>query len=141
VLNEIASTVATYYWDAERGHLRAVQILPALPTDFIGENTSAEIAVAPGGRFVYCSNRGHDRIAAFAVDPSTGLLNSIGWTLTQGRSPRFIGFDPSGTFLYAANEQSDTVVAWRVDAGTGRLTRAGQTIRNESPSAIMFAKF
>ncbi|HEV2448454.1 MAG TPA: lactonase family protein, partial [Candidatus Sulfopaludibacter sp.] len=141
VLNEIASTVATYYWDAERGHLRAVQILPALPPDFVGENTSAEIAVAAGGRFVYCSNRGHDSIAAFAADSSAGLLTSIGWTPAQGRSPRFIGFDPAQRRLYAANEQSDTVVAWRADAATGQLTPAGQTIRNASPVAIVFARF
>jgi 6-phosphogluconolactonase (cycloisomerase 2 family) len=75
------------------------------------------------------------------VDPSTGLVNSIGWTPTQGRSPRFIALEPSQRFLYAANEQSDTVVGWRTDAGTGRLTAAGQTIRNASPVAILFAKF
>jgi 6-phosphogluconolactonase (cycloisomerase 2 family) len=139
VLNEISSTVTTCHWDAERGHLRAAQVLPVLPPDFTGENTAAEIAVGASGGFVYCSNRGHDSVAAFAADAGTGLLTSIGWTSTQGRTPRFIGFDPSQRFLYAANEQSDTVVAWGTDA-TGKLTPAGQAIRNFSPAAIVFAK-
>jgi 6-phosphogluconolactonase (cycloisomerase 2 family) len=138
-LNEIASTVETYYWDAERGHLRAVQILPTIPEDYTGENTAAEIAVAAGGRFVYCSNRGHDSIVIFAADTKTGLLRAIGWEPSGGRTPRFIGLDPSGRFLYATNEQSDTVVCWRADAATGKLTRAGEPVRNASPVTIAFA--
>jgi 6-phosphogluconolactonase (cycloisomerase 2 family) len=138
-LNEIASTVATYYWDAERGHLRAAQILPTLPSDFTGESTGAEIAVSSGGRFIYCSNRGHDSVAIFAADPKTGLLTSAGWEPTAGRTPRFIGFDPSRRFLYATNEQSDTIVCWRADATSGRLTRAGEPVRNASPVSIVFS--
>jgi 6-phosphogluconolactonase len=141
VLNEISSTVVTYYMEAERGGLRAAQILPTLPSDYTGENTGAEIAVSSGGRFVYCSNRGHDSIAIFSTDPATGLLTSVGWTPTQGRIPRFIGFDPSRRFLYAANEQADTVVTWSVDAATGRLTPTGQVVRTASPVTIAFAGF
>jgi 6-phosphogluconolactonase len=141
VLNEIGNTVTTYQWEAERGHMRAVQMLTTLPADYTGENTTSEIAVSTGGRFVYCSNRGHDSVAAFAADPNTGLLSAAGWTLSQGRTPRYIGFDPTGRFLYAANEQSDTIVTWRVDAATGRLTGAGQPIHNASPVAIAFARF
>ncbi|HTP35721.1 MAG TPA: lactonase family protein [Candidatus Acidoferrales bacterium] len=138
VLNEIASTVTTYYWEAERGHLRAAQILPTLPPEYTGENTASEIAVSAGGKFVYCSNRGHDSIAVFAADPASGLLTSGGWTPSQGRTPRFIGFDPARRVLYAANEQSDTIVAFRGDAASGRLTAAGQIVRTASPVSIAF---
>ena len=139
VLNEIGSSIATYYMDAEHGSLRPVQILPTLPSDYTGESTAAEIAVSAGGRFVYCSNRGHDSIAMFAADPGTGLLTSIGWAPSRGRVPRFIGFDPSRRFLYAANEQADTVVSWLADSSTGRLTPTEQVVRNASPCAIAFA--
>jgi 6-phosphogluconolactonase (cycloisomerase 2 family) len=139
VLNEISSSVATYYLEAEHGNLRPVQILPTLPPDYTGENTAAEIAVSAGGRFVYCSNRSHDSIAMFAADPGTGLLTSIGWVASRGRVPRFIGFDPSHRFLYAANEQSDTVVSWLADSSNGRLTPTEQVVRNASPCTIAFA--
>jgi 6-phosphogluconolactonase len=139
VLNEISSTVVTYDWEAERGHLKPVQILPSLPPDYTGENTAAEIAVFAGGRFVYCSNRGHDSIAAFAADPGTGRLTSVGWVPSRGRTPRFIGFDPSGRVLYAANEQSDTVVPFRADPATGRLVPTGKEVHNASPVTIAFA--
>jgi 6-phosphogluconolactonase (cycloisomerase 2 family) len=140
VVNEISSSVATYFWDAERGSLRPVQILPTLPPDYTGENTTAEIAVSAGGRFVYCSNRGHDSIAAFQSDPRTGLLTSAGWTPSQGRTPRFIGFDPSHSWLCATNEQSDTIVTFRAEASTGRLTATGSAVDNASPVSIVFAQ-
>jgi len=131
--------LGTYYWEAEHGSLRAVQILPLLPPDYTGESPGAEIAVSPRGRFVYCSNRGHDSISIFSTDPNTGVLSSIGWEPSRGRVPRFIGFDPSKQFLYSANEQGDTVVCWRADAATGRLTPASQPVRNASPVVIAFA--
>lgn len=139
VVNEIASTIAAYYWDAEHGSLRPAQILPSLPSDFTGESTGSEIAVSLAGRFVYYSNRGHDSIAIFSVDPGTGLLTSVGWESTRGRVPRFIGFGPSKQFLYAANEQADTIVHWRADAAAGRLTPIGEPVRNASPVTIAFA--
>src|ERR1035438_2995070 len=117
----------------------ARQLLPTLPSDFTGESMSHEILVSPGGRFVYCSNCGHDSIAIFAADPTTGLLTSTGWVSTQGRTPRFVCFDPTYRYLYAANEQSDTIVAFHADGATGRLTPTGQIIHNPSPVTIAFA--
>ena len=140
VVNEIASTITSYFWDTERGSLRPLQILPTLPSEYTGENTAAEIAVSAEGRFVYCSNRGHDSVAAFAFDPRTGLLASAGWTPSRGRTPRFIGFDPSHSLLCAANEQSDAIVSFRADHATGRLTADGSPIENASPVSIAFAQ-
>ena len=57
-------------------------------------------AVAPSGRVVYASNRGHDSIAIFAVDPREGTLTSVGWAPTQAKSPRFFCLDPSAKILY-----------------------------------------
>jgi 6-phosphogluconolactonase (cycloisomerase 2 family) len=138
VLNELDSTATTYRWDAERGALSPIQVITTLPTDFTGYSTAAEIAVSPDGRFVYCSNRGHDSVAAFAVKETDGSLSPIGWQPTQGKVPRFIGLDRAGRFLHAANEQGDTIVAFRVDAGSGKLTPTGDVIKNASPVTIVF---
>src|SRR5262249_13024851 len=87
VLNELDSTTATYRWDAERGTLTPIQVITTLPTDFTGYSTTAEIAVSPDSRFVYCSNRGHDSVAVYAADERDGLLTSIGWQPTQAPVP------------------------------------------------------
>ena len=139
VVNEIGSSVTTYAWDVKNGSLRPMQILSTLPEDYTGDNSGAEIVVSAGGKFVYCSNRGHNSVAIFAAHPTTGRLTSAGWVSTQGKTPRFIGFDPSYRFLFAANEQSDTVVTLRADSGNGSLAPTGQTIRNATPVTIAFA--
>jgi 6-phosphogluconolactonase (cycloisomerase 2 family) len=138
VINELDSTIAVYRFDAQTGALQPRQVHTTLPSSHTGNNTGAEIAVAPSGRFVYGSNRGHDSIAIFSVDQSTGLLTSVGWEPTQGKTPRFFGLDPTGTHLYAANQNSDTVVIFRVDQTTGKLTPTGETIEVKSPVTIAF---
>ncbi len=139
VINELASSVTTYHWDAAKGALDPIQILPSTPSHYTGANTGSEILTTSDGRFVYCSNRGHDSVAVFSVDAKTALLTSIAWAPTKGKDPRFIGLDPSQRFLYAANEQGDTIVTYRVDAASGRLTAAGQIIRQATPVTIAYA--
>jgi 6-phosphogluconolactonase (cycloisomerase 2 family) len=138
VLNELDSTLTTYRFDADTGGLEPRQTITTLPSAFTGHNTTSEIAVAPSGRFVYASNRGHDSVAIFAVDPAAGTLRPVGWEPTQGKNPRFIGLDPAGAALYAANQDSDTIVAFRADRQSGTLTPTGQVVAVGSPSTIVF---
>ncbi len=138
VLNELDSTIATYRFDPERGALAPLQVITTLPPSFTGHGTTSEIAVAPSGRFVYASTRGHDSVAIFAVDETLGTLSPVGWERTRGRTPRFFAIEPSGTLLYAANMDSDTIVAFHVDASSGRLTPTGRVIETGSPSSIVF---
>jgi 6-phosphogluconolactonase (cycloisomerase 2 family) len=138
VLNELDSTLTTYRFDADTGGLEPRQTITTLPPAWSGRNTTSEIAVAPSGRFVYASNRGHDSVVVFAVEPGAGTLSAVGWTPTQGKTPRFIGLDPAGAMLYAANQDSDTIVAFRVDRQSGTLTPTGHVVRVGSPSSIVF---
>lgn len=140
VINEIDSTITTYAYDAAHGTLDERQVLSTLPPDFTGTSTTAEIAVAPSGRFLYGSNRGHDSIAIFAIDAATGTLTPLAWESTQGAMPRFFALDPSGNFLYAANQGSDTIVTFRVDRATGALAPTGQVVQSGSPVCIVFAE-
>jgi 6-phosphogluconolactonase (cycloisomerase 2 family) len=138
VINELDSTIAAYRFDPHKGVLNPIQVHTTLPSTYTGNNSGAEIAVSASGRFLYGSNRGHDSIAIFAIDQSTGLLTSIGWEPTQGRTPRYFGIDPSGTQLYAANQNSDNVVIFRIDVTTGKLTPTGEIVKVGSPSTIAF---
>ena len=138
VLNELDSTLIAYRFDAAAGALEPRQTLTTLPPGWNGRNTTSEIAVAPSGRFVYASNRGHDSVVVFAVEPGTGALSPVAWEPTQGKTPRFIGLDPAGAPLYAANQDSDTIVAFRVDRQSGTLTPTGNVVPAGSPSTIVF---
>lgn len=141
VLNELNSTATTYAWNAATGFLKPLQILPCLPPDFTGDSTAAEIALSPNGRYLYCSNRGHDSIATFAVTPGSGLLGNTRWTPSNGKTPRYIGIEPGGQFLYCANEQGDSVTTFRISPATGGLTATGKPVVSPSAVSIAFARF
>jgi len=138
VINELDSTITTYRFDA-RGAMTPLQVLTTLPPSYTGNNTTAEIVAAKSGKFVYGSNRGHDSIAIFRVNPKDGTLKPLAWESTRGKGPRFFGIEPNGNFLYAANEGSGTIVTFRINRTTGRLKPTGQVIRTDSPVCIVFA--
>jgi len=127
VIDELNATVTTFGYDD--GRFADLQTVPTLPKDFSGKNSTAEIAVSPDGRFVYGSNRGHDSIAIFAVDPSKKTLTPAGHQPSGGKHPRHFAIDPTGTFLLAANRDSDNVVVFRIDRKTGGLTPVGEPVR------------
>jgi 6-phosphogluconolactonase (cycloisomerase 2 family) len=148
VINELSSSVTTYRFDPQQGGgLQPIQILPSIPASYTGNNTGAEIVVAPSGRVVYASNRGHDSIAIFAVDPRDGTLTPVGWAPTHAKSPRFFCLDPAAKILYAANadegfsveQNTDTIVPFGISEANGMLTPSGQVIKTSSPCTIVFA--
>lgn len=139
VNNEIDSTLSAFAYDAERGTLRVVDTASTLPPDFAGNNSTAQVLVHPNGRFVYVSNRGHDSVAIFGVNPETGRLRAVGHEATQGKTPRNFNFDPSGSMLLAANQHSDTIVSFRVDVESGRLTATGEVAHTPAPVCVLFA--
>jgi 6-phosphogluconolactonase (cycloisomerase 2 family) len=137
VINELDSTVAAFRFTGAGG-LEPLQILPSIPATFTGDNTGGAIDVAPSGRFVYVSNRGHDSIGIFRVDASTGLLSPVAWEPTKGATPRFIGLDPSGARLYAANQRGDTVVEFDVDEASGALNATGRIVVAGTPVCVVW---
>jgi 6-phosphogluconolactonase (cycloisomerase 2 family) len=135
-MNELDSTVAVFKYGEQAGKLELLQVVSALPSDFSGTNTGAEIIVAPSGNFVYCSNRGHDSIAVFKIDAATGKLEPVQWQSTHGKTPRFFTLDSSGEFLYVANQDSDTITILQVDTLTGMLSFTEQVVSVGNPVYI-----
>jgi 6-phosphogluconolactonase len=138
VLAEMGNAVDTFAWNATEGTLVQRQRASTLPIGTTTDNTTAEIAVHPTGRFVYASNRGHDSIAVFSVDARTGRLTLLANTPTGGRTPRNFAVDPSGRWLLAANQRSDNIVTFAIDATKGTLTRTGDAVSVPRPVCIAF---
>jgi len=136
VINELGSSISAFSYDAKAGILHTVQTISTLPQDFKGKNDTAEIVVHPNGKFLYGSNRGHDSIAVFAIDPAKGTLKPIDYVSTQGKTPRNFEIDPSGSYLFAADQDSDKVVVFRIDAESGRLTATGEVLQVPSPVCV-----
>jgi len=137
--NEMTSTVSALAYDAKHGAFTVLGTLSTLPEGYAESksNSTAETRVHPNGKFLYVSNRGHDSIAIFSIDPQTGRLKPLGHEATRGKTPRNFNLDPTGKYLIAANQDSDNVVVFRVDSNTGQLT-AGKEIQVGSPCCVRF---
>ena len=138
VINELDSTLLVYKYDGEHGSLDQVQVTASSPGGTGPANYPADLHVAPSGRFLYASNRGHDTVAVFEIDPSSGQLTAIQRVPTGGSWPRNFAIDPTGQFLLVANERSHSILSFRIDTGTGRLTPTGEKAEVPSPVCVRF---
>jgi 6-phosphogluconolactonase len=138
VINEIALTITTFAYDPERGALKPLATVSTLPKGVVaGDGSTAEITVRPDGRFLYGTNRGHDSLVIFAIDPQSGQLNYVGHQPSGGKTPRSFGIDPTGNYLLSANQDSDSIVVMRIDQETGKLTPTGQTVEVGMPVCVV----
>jgi 6-phosphogluconolactonase len=135
--NEISSSVTAHTYDASKGALTPIQTISTLPEETKG-NSTAEIQCHPSGKFVYCSNRGHDSLAIFTVDEKTGKLTAAGHQKTLGRTPRNFGIDPTGAYIVACNQNTDNVAVFKVDQASGKLTQVGELINVPSAVCVKF---
>jgi 6-phosphogluconolactonase len=125
LINEHSCTVTAYRYDREGGTLTELQDISTLPVGYSGpENTTAQILVHRSGKFLYGSNRGHDSVVTYRIDPGTGKLTLAGFTAV-GRKPRNFNIDPSGRYLLVASQDDGTVTAYEIDQQTGALTQKG----------------
>ncbi len=138
VLGELDSTITVFGTTKEGIFGGAIQKVPMLPAEFSGRNDAAEIEIHPSGKFLYASNRGHDSIAIFAIDPAKGTLTFVARVPTGGKEPRHFAIDPSGKYLLAENQFSNDIVVFKIDAATGGLTPTGQVAEVPSPVNIAF---
>lgn len=136
-LQEEASTLVVFEYDATGGRLRAKQTVSSLPPGFTGTSFTSEVMVSPDARFVYAANRLHDSIAWFSIGP-TGALTFAGEAWTRGDYPRSFNIDPTGNFLYSCNQRADAITAFRIERETGGLTFTGQYTAVGTPAIIIF---
>jgi len=139
VVSELNSTVTAFAYDPAKGTLKEFQVVSTLPKDSPGRNDTAEITVHPNGQWLYASNRGHDTIAVFAIDPASGAVRPTGEFATGGKEPRHFTIDPTGKFLLAENQNSDSIVVIRIDSATGALAPTGETASVPAPVCIAFS--
>ena len=136
-LQEEASTLVTFDYDAARGRLTPKQTISTLPKGFTGTSFTSEVMVSADAKFVYAANRLHDTIAWFSIGES-GTLTFAGEAATRGDYPRSFNIDPTGNFLYSCNQRADAIATFHVDRKTGSLTFTGQYTPVGTPAIIIF---
>lgn len=137
VVNELDCSVSAYRFDPEKGTLgERFQDLETMPKGFPGKATCADIHVTPNGKFLYATTRGHDTIAAYGIDQSSGMMTPIGIFETEAW-PREFEIDLTGNYLYAAGQNAAAVRAYRIDQSDGTLSVIGRYETSEKPSWVL----
>jgi 6-phosphogluconolactonase len=138
-INELASSVTMFRYDAERGALESLRTVSTLPEGFKGKNTAAEIAIDAAGAHVYASNRGHDSLALLAVDPVLFTLSAMEFPSVMGRTPRHFALDPEGKNVVVACQDSGLLLVFRVHPVTGQIRPRTETVKVPNPTCVAFA--
>lgn len=136
VNGETNSTVSTLTFNETTGAMARIETVTTLPAGFSGANTTAEVLVHPNGSFVYVSNRGHNSIARFRRDLTTGKLTPLGHTSTRGDTPRSVAIDSTGRVLIAANQNSGSIAVFTINTQTGDLSAVGDVINVPAPGYV-----
>ena len=138
VINELNSTVTAFDYDRTRGTLTTKQTVRTLPADFRGQSSTAEVRVHPNGRFLYGSNRGHDSIAVFSIDQSSGRLAPVEIVKSGGKTPRNFALSPDGRWLVCGHQDTPLLTVFSVDPMTGRLSQTKHTAAVPSCVCVLF---
>lgn len=136
-VQEEASTVTFFHYNASQGTLHAQQKISALPPGYTGTNFGSEIALAPSGRVLYTANRLHNTISVFHID-SDGRLTFAGESPTMGDYPRSFRIDPTGKLLYACNQYTDNITCFRINQDDGLLSFTGRYIPAPTPVCLIY---
>ena len=113
--------------------------MTTLPEGFTARSSCSQIQIHPAGTHLYASNRGHNSIAAFAVDATTGALTPTGWTEVDP-VPRAFSLDPTGHFLYATGLETGNLIGFRIDQQSGALTRLETYAVGALPMWVLIAE-
>ncbi|HEY2378101.1 MAG TPA: lactonase family protein [Gemmatimonadaceae bacterium] len=138
VVNELDSTITTFRLARGAGALTPIATHSTLPVGWTGSSFAADLHVAPSGRVLYTSNRGHNSIAVFSIDESSGAPALEQTISTGGDWPRNFTLDPTGRWLLVGNQNSGSIVVLARDEKTGKLSPTQQRIQLPSPVCVRF---
>lgn len=134
-INELNNTVSLIVENENKYIVK--NAFSILPEDFKGNSYAADIHISADGKFLYASNRGHNSIAIFEIDPLNGNLQILDFESTKGNWPRNFALSPDGDFLLVANEKSSNIVSFKRNKKNGKLSFITE-IKAPNPVCILF---
>ncbi|MUP45591.1 lactonase family protein [Gramella sp. BOM4] len=138
-INELNSTV-TVFKILKDGGLEVIQAISSLPASYQSKNSAADIHIHPNGKFLYVSNRGHNSIAGYEIDPGTGMLSRIEIAPIAGKTPRNFAIAPSGRYLYAASQDTGNISIFEISQKSGKLKIQPSVFEIPTPVCLEFTK-
>jgi 6-phosphogluconolactonase len=134
---ELNAHVLTYACDSRTGRLSLIRDLPGLPATWDGVPAGAAICVHPSGRSLYASQRNHNSLAIYRLDPD-GMPTLVQHLSSGGNEPRDFDFDSTGRWMIVANQSSNNLSVHELDPATGMPAGpAPRCVFEESPARVV----
>jgi 6-phosphogluconolactonase len=138
-VEELAGTVSVYKYENDK--LDCIQRIAAHGDNFKEGFSSGDIHISPDGRFLYTSNRGEENnIAIFSIE-NDGILKTVGYQSTFGRTPRIFAIDSKGKFVIVANQSTGNIVVFKRDSVTGLLMKFGNEMKVKNASCVQIKEY
>ena len=140
VIGELDASVYVFDYYGATGQLKEKQSVSALPPDFKGKPSAADLHITPDGKFLYGSERTSSTLAGFKVDPTSGTLSPIGSVPTE-KQPRGFNIDSSGRYVLAVGQLSHALSSYRIDPDSGKLIKLKQYPMGKNPNWVEIVDF
>lgn len=98
----------------------SLSALPGLPVVLPLASHPEGVATDVSGKFLYVTLAGANSVAAFSIDPTTGVLTAVGTPIAAGSQPETITVNSSG-FVYAINAKNNNISAYKINSTDGSL--------------------
>lgn len=143
--NELDNSVTALAFDPQAGSLTVIETVSTLPADvdesyrrrhYDQRTFAMDVAVHPAGKYLYVANAGHDSVATFAIDATTGKPTFVATHPTKGKHPVAIAVAPGGRHLLVATHRSGGVEVMAIDDTTGNLSATKATADIPAPACI-----
>lgn len=136
LFGELSSDVLVLDYNTETGEFSVIQTISTIPDDHTSFNGGAAIRITNDGKFVYASNRGHDSLVTYSTD-ADGKLTLVGYTPTEGETPRDFNLDSSEQFVVVGHQDTDNLTLFERNSGDGTLTLLQKDV--EAPEVVCVA--
>lgn len=138
VVTERTSTMDVFSIDRENGALCHTDHFSNLPDGCRVESSSSAIHRSPDGKYVYCSNRGHDSITVYRTEED-GRVTKVGYAEESIKWPREFIIDPQGTCMLVGNQLDNSISVFRMNRESGIPEYTGKKIQlSEGPTCFAF---
>lgn len=138
VVSEVGNTVTVFDTSLIcNGSYGLIQTISTLPSGYKNVSYAGEIAIHPSSRFLYVSNRGHDSIAVYSIDNSSGVLTPIQFVPVLGSFPRHFLINKQGNRMFISNQNSNNVVVFSIDEYTGYLLESLSVLNVSTPTCTL----
>ena len=123
LLHELDNTLTAFRFTGDA--FVRLQTVTTVPVDCTrAQSKASALKFSADARRLLASNRGHDSIATFDVDPDNGHIELLALSALAGSFPRDFAFVPGEAFIVVGHETSNTVCTYAYDAASGRITPA-----------------